>query len=123
MCITRTIMIVRRAARILFLALALLAPLTFIQKAMAQDITKGSIAGVVRDASGSVVVGAKVDVSGQFGSRSTTTDSSGNYVFSNLQVGSGYLISVAQAGFSEARASNLTVGVNQRTTVDLTLQI
>lgn len=116
-------MIVRRAARIQFLALGLLAPLAFIQQAQAQDITKGSIAGAVRDATGSVVVGARVDLSGQFGQRSTNTDSAGNYVFSNLQVGSGYTISVQMTGFSEAKSANISVGVNQRTTVDLTLQL
>ena len=89
----------------------------------AQDITKGSIAGVVRDASGAVVSDARVDAAGPFGQRTTTTDSSGNYTFSNLQVGSGYSITVTQSGFTPAKSTNLAVGVNQRTTVDVTLQI
>ncbi len=40
----------------------------------AQDITKGAIAGVVRDASGAVVPGAPVKLTSPFGDRETTTN-------------------------------------------------
>src|SRR5438477_12560752 len=40
-----------------------------------QDITKGSISGVVRDASGAVVSGVRVHLSSPNGDRETTTDS------------------------------------------------
>jgi hypothetical protein len=89
----------------------------------AQDITKGSIAGVVRDASGAVLANARVRLDSPYGERTTTTSAVGEYVFPNLVVGSGYTIIIEQPGFATARLANLSVGVNQRTTADLILQI
>ena len=54
-----------------------------IQK-LAQDITKGSISGVVHDATGAVVQGATVKLKSPNGDRSTTSDSVGGYTFANL---------------------------------------
>jgi hypothetical protein len=89
----------------------------------AQDITKGSIAGVIRDASGAVLANAKVRLDSPYGERTTTTNGAGEYTFSNLVVGSGYTLIVEQPGFAAAKQSNLSVGVNQRTTADMILQI
>src|SRR5882762_8685104 len=89
----------------------------------AQDITKGSIAGVVRDASGAVVANAAVKLTSPYGERVTTTSNTGDYAFSNLPVGSGYTLTVEQPGFATAKVVNLTVSVNQRTTADVTVQI
>lgn len=88
-----------------------------------QDITKGSISGVVRDASGAVVAQARVHLSSPNGDRETMTNSNGGYVFDNLIPGDKYNVSVAQAGFSESKAEDIPVGVNRRSTVDLTLQV
>jgi hypothetical protein len=60
--------------RFLVLALCVLACL------QAQDITKGSITGIVRDASGAVVPGATVKLESPFGDRQTTTNSGGAYL-------------------------------------------
>ena len=89
----------------------------------AQDITKGSIAGVVRDASGAVVANASVRLTSPYGERVSTTSNTGDYAFSNLPVGSGYTLTVEQPGFATAKVANLTVSVNQRTTADVTVQI
>src|SRR5690242_11161784 len=89
----------------------------------AQDITKGSIAGVVRDSSGAVLVNARVRLDSPFGERTTTTSSTGEYTFTNLVVGSGYTLIVEQPGFATAKMPNLSVSVNQRTTADVTLQL
>jgi hypothetical protein len=89
----------------------------------AQDITKGSIAGVVRDASGAVIPGATVQLTSPYGDRQTTTNQLGNYVFANLVVGSGYALQVQQPGFSTARVEDIIVRINQRTTVDLVLEV
>ena len=105
------------------LTVLLLGPVFAASIIWAQDITKGSLAGVVRDPSGSVISGAKVELSGPVGQKTTTTDSSGNYAFSNLQVGSGYSVSVSQTGFGTSKATNLIVGVNQRTTSDIVMQV
>jgi hypothetical protein len=89
----------------------------------AQDITKGSITGVVRDASGAIVPGATVKLSSPYGDRTTTTNSGGEYSFPSLVVGSGYNVSVSQPGFSTATAQNLKVGINQATTADINLEV
>jgi len=88
-----------------------------------QDITKGSIAGVVRDPSGAVIPGAAVTLSSPNGNRTATTDAVGGYTFSNLTAGSGYGVSVRVQGFVPTQARNLTVGVNRQTTQDFTLQV
>ena len=89
----------------------------------AQDITKGSIAGVVRDQSGGVVAGATVKLASPFGDHQTKTGGQGEYSFSNLTPGAGYSVSVEHTGFSAAKVSNVSVGLNSRTTVDVNLQV
>src|SRR5579863_2794695 len=89
----------------------------------AQDITKGSIVGVVKDATGAVVPGASVKLTSPSGDHSTTTNDAGSYAFHNLVVGTGYTISVSQAGFSTATVGNLTVGISQTTTADVNLEV
>src|SRR6516225_6356693 len=91
--------------------------------AAAQDISKGSIAGTVRDATGSVVADANVTLTSPFGEKKSKTNGVGEYVFSNLQVGSDYLVTVEKQGFSAAKVGGLTVGLNQRTTADVALQV
>ena len=68
----------------------------------AQDITKGSILGMVQDPTGAVIPGATVKLTSPYGDRSTTTDQAGQYAFHNLVVGTGYAVSVSQPGFSTA---------------------
>ena len=87
--------------RTLLLAMAVLVSL------QAQDITKGSIAGVVRDATGAVVPGATVKLTSPYGDRTATTTSEGAYSFQSLVVGSGYNLAVEHAGFATAKAANL----------------
>jgi hypothetical protein len=106
----------RRVIRLFLAALLVLA-------AQAQDITKGSIAGVVRDASGAVLPNVKIRLGSQYGDRSTTTSGTGEYVFPNLVVGSGYTLTVEQSGFATAKLTNLTVSIDKRTTADIVLQL
>src|SRR5260370_3611793 len=89
----------------------------------AQDITKGSIAGVVRDQSGGVVAAATVTLASPFGDHQTKTNGQGEYSFTNLTPGAGYTVSVEHTGFSGAKVSNVNVGLNSRTTVDVNLQV
>jgi hypothetical protein len=89
----------------------------------AQDITKGSIAGVVRDASGAVLANTRVQLTSEYGERTATTNGTGEYVFSNLLVGPGYVLTVELPGFTTAKVTNLSVGVNQRTTADIIMQV
>ncbi len=107
-----------------FRCLALVALLALlIVPAFSQDITKGSIAGVVRDATGAVIPNVEVKLKSPHGDRTTSTGSAGDYQFPNLVVGPGYEVSVERAGFAPAKVSDIAVRVNFRTTVDLTLQV
>jgi len=89
----------------------------------AQDITKGSITGVVRDASGAVVPGATVTLKSPTGDRTATTDSIGSYTFPNLTAASNYEMAVSMTGFVTAEAKDIEVRVNHQTTQDFTIQV
>jgi hypothetical protein len=106
-----------------FIKWTLLLALFALVCAQAQDITKGSIVGVVRDASGAVVPGAMVKLTSPYGDHAATTNEAGQYTFQNLVVGSGYTITVTQAGFSTATRGDLMVGINQTTTADISLEV
>jgi Carboxypeptidase regulatory-like domain/TonB-dependent Receptor Plug Domain len=98
--------------------IAVLVPL-----AGAQDISKGSIIGVVRDATSAVVADADVTLSSAFGEKKTKTNGVGEYVFLNLTPGSDYSVTVQKQGFSLEKVPALTVSLNQRTTANVTLQV
>jgi hypothetical protein len=89
----------------------------------AQDITKGSIAGTVRDATGAVVPRAPVKLTSPYGDHETTTNEAGEYSFHNLGLGPGYTVTVSQPGFSTASARNLSVGINATTSADINLEV
>ena len=67
---------------------------------LAQETT-GGLTGQVKDPTGAVVSGAKVTLTAPtlVGTKSFTTDSSGNYRFANLPPGS-YTLTVTATGFS-----------------------
>src|SRR5947209_4704753 len=79
----------------------------------------GSIEGVVKDASGGVVVGAKVEISYSVTGyqRETTTGSDGGFRFTNVPF-SAYHLTATAAGFAA-----YTQDVDVRSTVPTTLQI
>lgn len=91
--------------------------------ALAQKDT-GAIAGTAKDSSGAFVSGAKVTLSDvdRGTSLTTTTNASGEYVFSPLQIGR-YNITVEKEGFKRAIAGPITVDVQERPEVNLTLQV
>ena len=80
--------------------LALLLPL-----GMAQDVSKGSITGVVRDSTGAVVPDATVTLSSPYDDKKTKTNSIGEYLFQGLQPGPDYAVSVEKSGFTTAKAA------------------
>ena len=89
----------------------------------AQDVSKGSIGGIVRDATGGVVPDANVTLSSATGEKKAKTNGAGEYVFSNLNVGSDYSLSVEKEGFATAKLPSMSVSLNQRTTADVTLEV
>ena len=77
-------------------ALSLVLPVAFAQS------EKGSLSGIVTDATGAVVAGATVTATdvGTNASRTIQTDTSGNYTISNLAPGT-YSVKVSASGFGE----------------------
>ncbi|MFY9907270.1 MAG: TonB-dependent receptor [Terriglobales bacterium] len=95
----------------------------FAMLASAQSPTTGQIAGVVKDATGAVVAGAKITLTSSAGvERSTTSDGSGHYAFSLLPPGT-YRVEGEKAGFSAATAEGVVVQITQTTSLDLPLTV
>ncbi|MGH9664063.1 MAG: carboxypeptidase-like regulatory domain-containing protein, partial [Bryobacteraceae bacterium] len=82
-----------------------------------------TLLGTVNDASGAVVVNAKVTITETNTgiSRASQTNESGNYTFPDLAPGI-YSVTVEQPGFKKATRSNVVVDVNTTARVDLQLQ-
>jgi len=83
----------------------------------------GSIAGTVKDASGAVLPGATITVSGPALQREKATAvsaSDGTYRVPLLPPGV-YVVGVELSGFKPISRQNLDVALNRQTTVDLTL--
>jgi outer membrane receptor protein involved in Fe transport len=101
------------------------AALTFAVSAAAhaQSTTTGSLTGTLTDASGGVLPGATVTLSGPNiqGTRLDTTDGQGTYHFRNLPPGRGYRVAAALSGFREAVQDNIQVLLGQEGSVNLTL--
>ena len=89
----------------------------------AQDITRGGITGIVRDPSGAVIPDAKVTLAGPLGTRTTTTNSGGEFNFASLVPAPGYTLTVEQPGFATQKQGPITVRVNQNTALDMKLEV
>ncbi|MGA9903202.1 MAG: carboxypeptidase regulatory-like domain-containing protein [Terriglobales bacterium] len=89
----------------------------------AQTATTGQIVGLVRDATGAVVSGAKVTLTSVAGvQRETTTDASGHYSFLLTPPGT-YSMSVEKAGFSRAQEAGVVVRITDTTNLDVRLEV
>jgi len=84
----------------------------------------GSILGSVRDIKAGAIADTKITIrNNNTGIAAIAqTDANGDYVFPTLKIGS-YRISAEKQGFSTAVAENVTLTVNARQRVDLTLQV
>ena len=82
----------------------------------------GAIVGLVRDASGAVVTGAKVTVTDvDHGIQLTlSTNNQGEYVASPLKIGQ-YSVTVEKQGFKKAVAGPVQVNIQDRVGVDFKL--
>jgi len=92
--------------------------------ALAQDIT-GSIVGLVKDSNGGVVGGATVtikDTDKNVIVRTITTNSNGAYSAPLLLVGH-YEVTIEARNFKRFTRSNLELNVNDRLTVDASLEV
>src|SRR3981189_133283 len=102
-------------------ALVLIATLSMITPVWAQK-DAGAIVGLVRDASGAVVGGARVTVEDLDRGIALTvsTNDQGEYVASPLRIGR-YSVTVEKQGFKKAVAGPVQVSIQDRVGVDLKL--
>src|SRR6202050_4892345 len=86
--------------------------------------TAGSILGTVTDPSGAIVAGATVTITnmGTNIAVKTTSDSSGEYVVTPLEVGK-YSVAVEATGFKRSVRSDIQVNVQDRVRVDANLEV
>ena len=110
-------------AKFIFIFFAAICTAVFGVPAWAQ-FDNGSLVGTVKDASGAAVAGASVTAANAATgiSAHTVTNSSGDYEFPDLKVGS-YSITATFGGFSPAEAQNINVSVSSRVRIDLTLKV
>jgi hypothetical protein len=112
----------RRSPRLHALSvLFILMVLTVVTPLWAQK-DAGAIVGLVRDASGAVVTGAKITVTDMDRGIELTlsTNDSGQYVASPLRIGR-YSVTVEKEGFKKAVAGPVQVNIQDRVDVDLNL--
>ena len=95
---------------------------TFCGAALAQDTA--SITGTVTDPSGAAVPGAQVTLNNpEHGiNRSATTNSSGDYLFASLPIGS-YNMTVTAEGFKKYEAKAIVLRVADKARVNVTLPV
>src|SRR3984957_830550 len=105
------------------LALVLLATIGFVTPSWAQK-DAGTIVGLVRDASGAVVSGAKVTVEDvDRGVQMTlSTNGDGEYVASPLHIGR-YRVTVEKTGFKKAVSELVELNVQDRVAINVALQV
>ncbi len=87
------------------------------------QIDTGTITGTVTDQSGAVIPRANVSLTneGTNFTISTTADSSGNYTFSPIKIGT-YTVTVEVRGFTKAIHTHVNVNINQDVVVSFTLK-
>jgi len=110
----------RRTLRSLLFLFVFLSPVSGVYA----QFETAEVLGTVRDASGASVPAAKVTLTNvDTGIQSTTTtDELGNYDFFSVKVGR-YSIDVEVVGFSKTTVPNVSVSVNARQRVDVSLQL
>ena len=85
--------------------------------------TFGTILGVVHDSSGAILPGAMVnlDNTGTSAQRNVTTDSSGNFVFSNIDVGT-YRVTITAQGFEKFSQSDILLTARESRRIEATMK-
>ena len=105
------------------LVLGLVAAVLSGEVASAQQAT-ALLSGAVKDASGAVIVGAKVILKNSQTNveRTTASAKDGDYVFNLVPIGS-YELTVEQAGFDTYVRKGITLEINQNARLDVALRI
>ncbi|HXI38393.1 MAG TPA: TonB-dependent receptor [Bryobacteraceae bacterium] len=111
--------IVKRLTTLLAFFLTLMPVLVFGQASF-----EAQVRGVVHDATGSVIIGARVtitDVATNISS-ATQADERGYYIFNGLHPGT-YNLKAEMSGFRAEEMKDVVLAVSQRTNIDLTLNV
>lgn len=109
--------------RMLFLALVVPAVFFLTSATLHAQADTGSIQGTIRDQSGAVIPGAKVDLTNE-GTNLTitlTAGGDGSYIFSPVKIGV-YEVSAEAPGFAKAVQTHITLDIQQQRVVDLVLK-
>src|SRR3974390_1674837 len=90
--------------------------LFLIAAALPAQTFRGTISGVVTDASGAAIAGAavKLDSAATGLSRAAASNTQGEYLFADLPVGF-YVVTVTQAGFETRKFDHVEVAVSRTT--------
>ncbi|MDE2304785.1 MAG: carboxypeptidase regulatory-like domain-containing protein, partial [Gammaproteobacteria bacterium] len=113
-----------RQAGLLVLLTALALALPPARTARAQAIT-GSVAGTIRDASGGVLPGVTITLTGpslQRASETTTTAEDGTYRLPLIPPGV-YSVTAELSGFTMQRRDDVEVALHRQTTLDFTMSL
>ncbi|MFN7997725.1 MAG: TonB-dependent receptor [Bryobacteraceae bacterium] len=88
------------------------------------QLSSASVTGVVRDSTGSVIPNVKITLQNVATtvSRTSVSNTAGNYVFLGITPGS-YTLQAEAPGFEVSRMPQFTLAVNQTATLDLTMQV
>lgn len=86
--------------------------------------TFGTLLGTVKDVSGAVVPGAKVQITDtdEGSTRTTITDSNGNYILVDAKPGH-YTVAVSKNGFQSSQVTGLALTTRQTLRADITLRV
>lgn len=108
----------------LFLSVALSALFIMVAAPVWGQKDMGNIVGLVKDSTGAVVADANVTLTDvEHGTiLKTTTNASGEYVSGPLRIGQ-YTVTVEKTGFKKAVAGPVTLNVQDRLPVDVTMQV
>ncbi len=106
-----------------YVAVAVLGVLAFSELSYAQS-TFGKVLGTVKDPSGSVVPGVKVDLTntGTNANRSTLSKSDGSYEFVNMEIGT-YTLQAEAPGFQPTQVKPFDLTARDIKRIDIDLQV
>lgn len=88
--------------------------------AWAQEVTTGTIEGIVADPQGGPLPGVTVTLTSVQGTKSATTDANGTFKFSYLTAGT-YGLTATLQGFNTVERQNLTVSMSTKVRLDVVL--
>src|SRR5262245_13986451 len=107
---------------VLSCAAILVVLLTLAPPSLAQELTTGTIAGRVVDPTGRGIAGAVIIATSQFGTRTAETDANGAFILPFLRPTTYVVRAEAPGGFTTVIRNDVAVGLNQKTSLDFTLE-